>query len=40
MERSELFSQPAESTEVVYDTDSGPVHYPVFSDRPAPNTTL
>ncbi len=37
MEHSELFSQPLDSNEAVYDADSAPVQNPVFSDRPAPN---
>lgn len=40
MEHSELFSQPVEAAEVVYDKDAEPVQNPVFSDRPASNTTL
>ncbi|WP_255502944.1 hypothetical protein [Mycolicibacterium sp. CH28] len=38
MEHSDLFSEPADVAEAVYDKKPGPVANPVFSDRDKPNS--
>lgn len=39
MEHSDLFSNPADTSEIAYDKQPGPVAYPVFSDRDKPDST-